>query len=50
MTSALELVQVSKIYGSGPSEVHALSGVDLAVERASSSPWWGRAAPARARC
>jgi putative ABC transport system ATP-binding protein len=33
MTSALELRQVSKIYGSGPSEVHALSDVDLAVER-----------------
>jgi putative ABC transport system ATP-binding protein len=33
MTSALELRQVSKVYGSGPSEVHALSGVDLAVER-----------------
>jgi putative ABC transport system ATP-binding protein len=33
MTSALELRQVSKIYGSGPSEVRALSDVDLAVER-----------------
>jgi putative ABC transport system ATP-binding protein len=33
MTSALELRQVSKVYGSGPSEVHALSGVDLSVER-----------------
>jgi putative ABC transport system ATP-binding protein len=33
MTSALELHQVSKVYGSGPSEVHALSGVDLSVER-----------------
>jgi putative ABC transport system ATP-binding protein len=33
MTSALELRQVSKIYGSGPSEVHALSEVDLLVER-----------------
>jgi putative ABC transport system ATP-binding protein len=33
MTCALELRQVSKIYGSGPSEVHALRGVDLAVER-----------------
>jgi putative ABC transport system ATP-binding protein len=33
MTSALELRQVSKIYGSGPTEVHALRGVDLAVER-----------------
>jgi putative ABC transport system ATP-binding protein len=33
MTSALELRQVSKIYGSGPSEVHALRTVDLAVER-----------------
>ena len=33
MTSALELRQVSKVYGSGPSEVRALSAVDLAVER-----------------
>jgi putative ABC transport system ATP-binding protein len=33
MTSALELRQVSKIYGSGPSEVRALSAVDLSVER-----------------
>jgi putative ABC transport system ATP-binding protein len=33
MTSALELRQVSKIYGSGPNEVHALSAVDLSVER-----------------
>jgi putative ABC transport system ATP-binding protein len=33
MTSALELHHVSKVYGSGPSEVHALSEVDLSVER-----------------
>ena len=33
MTSALELRQVSKIYGSGPSEVRALHDVDLSVER-----------------
>jgi putative ABC transport system ATP-binding protein len=33
MTSALELRQVSKIYGSGASEVHALMQVDLSVER-----------------
>jgi putative ABC transport system ATP-binding protein len=33
MTSALELHQVSKIYGSGPTEVRALSVVDLSVER-----------------
>ena len=33
MTSALELRQVSKIYGAGPSEVHALREVDLSVER-----------------
>jgi putative ABC transport system ATP-binding protein len=33
MTGALVLRQVSKVYGSGPSEVHALSAVDLAVER-----------------
>src|SRR5205085_2751752 len=29
--SALELHQVSKVYGEGPTEVHALRGVDLAV-------------------
>jgi putative ABC transport system ATP-binding protein len=33
MTSALELRHVSKVYGSGPSEVHALSEVELSVER-----------------
>jgi putative ABC transport system ATP-binding protein len=33
MTSALELRQVSKDYGSGAGEVHALSEVDLSVER-----------------
>jgi putative ABC transport system ATP-binding protein len=33
MTSALELRLVSKVYGSGPSEVDALRDVDLAVER-----------------
>jgi putative ABC transport system ATP-binding protein len=33
MTSALELCRVSKVYGSGPTEVHALRDVDLSVER-----------------
>jgi putative ABC transport system ATP-binding protein len=33
MTSALELRRVSKVYGSGPTEVHALREVDLSVER-----------------
>jgi putative ABC transport system ATP-binding protein len=33
MTLALELRQVSKVYGSGPTEVHALCEVDLAVDR-----------------
>src|SRR5262249_60312539 len=33
MTSALELRQVSKVYGSGPNEVQALRDVDLLVER-----------------
>jgi putative ABC transport system ATP-binding protein len=33
MTSALQLHQVSKTYGTGPSEVHALRGIDLVVER-----------------
>ena len=32
MTSRLELRQVSKIYGSGPNEVHALLDVGLSVE------------------
>jgi len=32
MTSALELRQVSKVYGSGPTEVRALRDVDLSVE------------------
>ena len=33
--SFLELRQVSKSYGAGPAEVHALQGVDLGVERGS---------------
>jgi putative ABC transport system ATP-binding protein len=33
MTCALELRQVSKLYGSGPTEVQALCEVDLSVER-----------------
>jgi putative ABC transport system ATP-binding protein len=33
MSSALELRRVSKVYGSGPTEVHALREVDLSVER-----------------
>ncbi len=33
MTNALELRQVSKVYGAGPTEVHALCDVDLSVER-----------------
>jgi putative ABC transport system ATP-binding protein len=33
MTLALEMRQVSKVYGTGPSEVRALHEVDLAVER-----------------
>ncbi len=33
MTSALELRRVSKVYGSGPSEVRALRDIDLSVER-----------------
>jgi putative ABC transport system ATP-binding protein len=32
MTSALQLRQVSKVYGSGPTEVRALRDVDLSVE------------------
>jgi putative ABC transport system ATP-binding protein len=31
MTTTLELRRVSKVYGSGPTEVHALSEVDLSV-------------------
>jgi putative ABC transport system ATP-binding protein len=33
MSSALELRRVSKVYGSGPTEVRALCDVDLSVER-----------------
>jgi len=33
MSTALELRQVSKVYGSGPTEVRALRDVDLSVER-----------------
>jgi putative ABC transport system ATP-binding protein len=31
MSATIELRQVSKVYGSGPAEVHALQGVDLSV-------------------
>lgn len=31
MTATIELRQVSKVYGSGPAEVHALRSVDLSV-------------------
>src|SRR5262245_40970694 len=33
MTYALELHHVSKTYGAGPNEVHALTEIDLSVER-----------------
>src|SRR5215217_6642770 len=33
MTSALELRHVSKVYGSGATEVHALREINLSVER-----------------
>jgi putative ABC transport system ATP-binding protein len=33
MTAMLELRSVSKTYGSGPNEVHALRGIDLIVDR-----------------
>lgn len=33
MTAALEVRHLSKVYGSGPTEVHALRDVDLSVER-----------------
>jgi len=32
MTPSLVLRQVSKVYGSGPTEVHALREVDLSVD------------------
>ena len=32
MSAAVELRQVSKVYGSGPAEVHALREVDLSVQ------------------
>ena len=50
MTSALELRQVSKVYGSGPTEVRALRDVDLTRRaRRARRRSWARAAPARAR-
>src|SRR6266700_1525827 len=33
MTATLELRHVSKVYGSGPTEVHALHEITLSVER-----------------
>jgi putative ABC transport system ATP-binding protein len=32
MTAMLELRRVSRVYGSGPTQVHALREVDLAVD------------------
>lgn len=32
MSSALEMCSISKVYGSGPTEVHALSEIDLSVQ------------------
>ena len=49
MKSALELRQVSKIYGSGPTEVDALRTSISRSNAASSWRSWGRAALARAR-
>ena len=31
MSAVIELLQVSKVYGHGPTEVHALQEVDLLV-------------------
>jgi putative ABC transport system ATP-binding protein len=50
MTSALELRQVSKVYGSGPSEVRALTAVDLSVERGELVAVMGPSGSGRARC
>ena len=48
--SFLELHDVSKTYGEGPTEVHALSGVDLAVDGGELVAVMGRADRERAPC
>ena len=50
MTSALELRRVSKVYGSGPTEVRALCDVDLSVERGELVAIMGPSGSGRARC
>ncbi len=46
----LKTENLKKYYGSGPSLVKALDGVDLSVEEGSLRQWWGHPAPAKALC
>ena len=47
MAKLIELRDVYKIYGEGlESEVRALDGVSLTIERGSSRRWWASRAPA----
>lgn len=48
--SALELRRVSKVYGSGPTQVQALRDVDLLVEAGTLVAVMGRVGRARAPC
>jgi putative ABC transport system ATP-binding protein len=50
MTAVLELREVSKVYGDGAAEVHALRRVSLSVGGGELVAVMGRAARARARC
>jgi putative ABC transport system ATP-binding protein len=48
--SALELRNVSKVYGEGANEVHALRGVDFSVEAGALVAVMGPSGSGRARC
>jgi putative ABC transport system ATP-binding protein len=50
MTALLELRRVSKVYGTGPTRVQALSEVDLTVDGDELVAVMGPSGPVRARC
>ena len=50
MTAVLELDQVTRVHGDGPTAVHALRGISLQVAAGGSSPSWASPARASPRC
>ncbi|MFD0429812.1 hypothetical protein ACFQ60_26020 [Streptomyces zhihengii] len=45
----LQLKELTRVHGSGATEVHALRGINLDVFPGNSSPSWARPAPASPR-